>query len=402
MQIDENYKIWIREVKQKIRSAQLKAAVAVNRELILFYWDLGKMLSEKIKTSNWGDKVLENVSKDLKDEFPEMKGFSVSNLKFCRLFYEYFAFSSQLEGEFQISLQAVNQLEDTQNEISSQAVNLFEDTQNTIGSQVANQLQGAENKDIAKSQQAVDQTILESVIAQIPWGHIIVIITKIKDLNEAFFYIQKTKENNWSRDTLTLQIKSNLFQRKGGAITNFSNTLPEPFSDLAQQTLKDPYIFDFLQLSENYRERDIENQLVNHIKKFLLELGKGFAFVGQQYHLEIANKDYYIDLLFYHIKLKCYVVIELKNTSFIPEYAGKLNFYLSAVDSLLKEDNDKPTIGILMCREKNNLEAEFALRDINKPMGVSEFELTQIVPENLKSSLPTIEEIEQQLSIKND
>ncbi len=369
MQIDDNYKIWIQEVKQKIRSTQLKAAIAVNRELILFYWDLGNMLSEKIKTSNWGDKVLENVSKDLKDEFPEMKGFSVSNLKFSRLFYEYFAFSSQLEDEFQISSQAVNQFEKTQNVISSQAVN---------------------------------QTILESVIAQIPLGHIKVIVTKIKDIKEAFFYIQKTKENNWSRDTLTLQIKSNLFQREGGAITNFSNTLPEPFSDLAQQTLKDPYVFDFLQLSENYREKDIENQLVNHIKKFLLELGKGFAFVGQQYHLEIANKDYYIDLLFYHIKLKCYVVIELKNTGFIPEYAGKLNFYLSAVDSLLKEEDDKPTIGILMCREKNNLEAEFALRDINKPMGVSEFELTQIVPENLKSSLPTIEEIEQQLSNNND
>lgn len=379
MQIDDNYKIWIQEVKQKIRSAQIKAAIAVNKELILFYWDLGKMLSEKIKTSNWGDKVLKNVSKDLKAEFPGMGGLSNTNLKYCKMFYEFYSSG-----------------------ISQQAVDQFEDTKNIIGSQAVNQLQSAENKDIAKAQQTVEQTILESVIAQIPWGHIIVIITKIKDLKEAFFYIQKTKENNWSRDTLSLQIKSNLFQRKGGAITNFSNTLPEPFSDLAQQTLKDPYVFDFLQLSENYRERDIENQLVNHIKKFLLELGKGFAFVGQQYHLEIANKDYYIDLLFYHIKLKCYVVIELKNTAFIPEYAGKLNFYLSAVDSLLKEDDDKPTIGILMCREKNNLETEFALRDINKPMGVSEFELTQIVPENLKSSLPTIEEIEQQLSNKND
>lgn len=196
---------------------------------------------------------------------------------------------------------------------------------------------------------------------------------------------------------MALQIKSQLFQRNGAAITNFSNTLPEPFSDLAQQTLKDPYVFDFMQLTEGFKEKDLENQLVNHIKKFLLELGKGFAFVGQQYHLEIANKDYYMDLLFYHIKLKCYVVIELKNTAFIPEYAGKLNFYLSAVDSTLKEADDKPTIGILLCREKNNIEAEFALRDINKPMGVSEFELTDILPENLKSSLPTIEEIEQNI-----
>lgn len=384
----KDYINWIAELKKKVRSAQIKAAIAVNKELILFYWDLGKMLSEKIKSSNWGDKVLENVSNDLKNEFPAMKGFSVSNLKFCKLFYEYFAFSSQFEGRFKISSQAVNQLETTQDVISLQAVN---------------QLQNSENEDVIKSQQAVDQieTVIENVIAQIPWGHIIVIITKIKNVEEALFYIQKTKENNWSRDVLALQIKSNLFQRNGSAITNFSNTLPEPFSDLAQQTLKDPYKFDFLQLAEGYKEKDIENQLVNHIKKFLLELGKGFAFVGQQYHLEIANKDYYIDLLFYHIKLKCYVVIELKNTNFIPEYAGKLNFYLSAVDSLLKESDDKPTIGILMCREKNNLEAEFALRDINKPMGVSEFELTQIVPENLKSSLPTIEEIEQNI-LKNE
>lgn len=229
-------------------------------------------------------------------------------------------------------------------------------------------------------------------------GHIIIIIAKIKDTKEAIFYIQKTKENNWSRDVLSLQIKSNLYQRQGTSINNFSTTLPEPFSDLAKQTLKDPYVFDFLQLSEGYKERDIEKQLVNHIKKFLLELGKGFAFVGQQYHLDVADKDYYIDLLFYHVKLKCYVVIELKNTAFIPEYAGKLNFYLSAVDSILKEIDDKPTIGILLCREKNNIEAEFALRDINKPMGVSEFDLTNMLPDNLKSSLPTIEELEQNLA----
>lgn len=237
----------------------------------------------------------------------------------------------------------------------------------------------------------------QQLVAQIPWGHNILIFTKLKQLDAALFYIQKTIENNWSRDVLGLQIKSGLYDRQGRSITNFSNTLPEPFSDLAQQTLKDPYIFDFLQLTEGYKEKDIENQLVNHIKQFLLELGKGFAFVGQQYSIEIAEKDYYIDLLFYHIKLKCYVVIELKNTAFVPEYAGKLNFYLSAIDSLVKENDDKPTIGILLCREKNNIEVEFALRDIHKPMGVSELELTQILPDNLKSDLPTIEELENKL-----
>ena len=186
-------------------------------------------------------------------------------------------------------------------------------------------------------------------------------------------------ENNWSRDVLTLQIKSNLFARQGKSINNFKNTLPEPFSDLEVQTLKEPYIFDFLAMATPYKERDIEFQLVKHISKFLLELGKGFAFIGQQYHIEIDENDYYIVLLFYHVKLKCYVVIELKITKFIPEYAGKLNFYLSAVDSLLKAEDDKPTIGILLCRDKNNIEAAFALRNINKPMGVSEFDFTEIL-----------------------
>lgn len=228
-------------------------------------------------------------------------------------------------------------------------------------------------------------------------GHNILIFTKSKSIEEANFYIQKTIENNWSRDTLTLQIKTNLYVRNEKAVSNFKNTLPAPLSDLAQQTLKDPYIFDFLTLATDFKERDIEKQLVQHITKFLLELGKGFAFVGQQYHLEIAESEYYLDLLFYHTRLKCYVVIELKNTKFIPEYAGKLNFYLSAVDTLVKQPDDRPTIGILLCRDKNNIEAEFALRDINKPMGVSEFQITEMLPENLKSSLPTIEEIENEL-----
>lgn len=391
MELDNEYKNWLSELKLKIRSAQMKAAIAVNKELILFYWDLGNMLSDKIKTSNWGDKVLENVSKDLKNEFPEMKGFSVTNLKYCKLFYEY----------FQISPQLGDQLNSIKNTISQQAVDQLQDTEHQENIKSQHAVDQIENEQTINRSQAVNQnrnfSIIEQLVAQIPWGHIIIIIAKIKDTKEAIFYIHKTKENNWSRDVLSLQIKSNLYQRQGTAINNFSSTLPEPFSDLARQTLKDPYVFDFLQLTEGYKERDIENQLVNHIKKFLLELGKGFAFVGQQYHLEVASKDYYIDLLFYHIKLKCYVVIELKNTAFIPEYAGKLNFYLSAVDSILKEIDDKPTIGILLCREKNNIEAEFALRDINKPMGVSEFDLTNMLPDNLKSSLPTIEELEQNL-----
>lgn len=331
------------------------------------------MLSEKIKQSNWGDKVLENVSKDLRNEFPDMKGFSVSNLKICRLFYEYFSKGSQL----------ANQIYSQNKSISSQPVNQLKEFYNQndiIGSQIGDEF-------------------VQQIVAQIPWGHIKTIITKIKDINAAKFYIQKTKEHNWSRDILALQIKSDLYQRSGKAITNFTHTLPAPNSDLAQQTIKDPYVFDFLQLAEDYKERDIENQLIQHITRFLLELGKGFAFIGRQYNIQLNKKEYFIDLLFYHIPMQCYVVVELKNKDFEPEFAGKLNFYLTLIDKTLKRPNENPTIGILLCKGKDNIEVEYALQDIHKPIGVSEFELFTQLPENLKSNLPTIEEIEEQLKM---
>ncbi len=352
--LNGGYKIWLIELKSKIRSAQVKAAFAVNAALIGFYWELGKMISDK--QTSYGTNFLEQVSKDLKAEFPEMQGLSYRNLALCRQFYQFYSNSPILQ-------QVVAELKPS---IPSPII------QQTVG-------------------QLIDAA------SQIPWGHNILIFSKSKDTIEAQFYIGQTIENNWSRDILALQIKSNLYQRQGKSVSNFSLTLPDPLSDLAQQTLKDPYIFDFISLTKPFVERDIEKQLMQHITKFLLELGKGFAFIGQQYHLEIAETDYYIDLLFYHTKLKCYVVIELKNTKFIPEYAGKLNFYLSAVDSLIKQEDDKPSIGIILCRDKKNIEVEFALRDMNKPMGVSEFNLTEIIPDNLKSSLPTIEEIENEL-----
>lgn len=338
------YKNWLTELKSKIRSVQIKAAVAVNFALIEFYWELGKMISEK--QTQWGTQFLEKLSSDLKSEFPEMQGFSTRNLKYIKQFYQFY----------------------TNGQIGQQAVSQFG----------------------------------QQLVAQIPWGHNILIISKSKSINEAIFYINETIGNNWSRDVLALQIKTQLFERNGKSVNNFKTTLPKPMSDLAEQTLKDPYVFDFMTMSKPFIEKDIENQLVNHITKFLLELGKGFAFVGRQFHLEIANNDYYIDLLFYHIKLKCYVVVELKNTKFIPEYAGKLNFYLSAIDSLLKQGDDKPSIGLLLCRDKNNIEAEFSLRDINKPIGVSDFKFTEILPEDLKSSLPTIEEIELKLKFEDE
>lgn len=368
---NKDYKDWIIEVKQKIRSSQNKAAIAVNTALIEFYWDLGKMISDKIEQSNWGNKILENVSKDLKEEFPDMKGFSITNLKYTKLFFEYFKFSPQLGDE----IKKVNPL---------------------LGFQAEAELHPVNNESDTISPQLEDE-ILKSIVCQIPWGHIKVIITKIKNLREALFYIQKTKENNWSRDVLALQIKSDLYKRQGGAITNFKTTLPTPNSDLAQQTLKDPYVFDFLQLTEDFKERDIEKQLTERITQFLLELGKGFAFIGRQYYLQLNEKDYYIDLLFYHVPMQCYVVVELKNREFEPEFTGKLNFYLTLIDRTLKRSHENPTIGILLCRGKDNLEVEYALQDIHKPMGVSEFNLSDVLPKELKSKLPTVEELEEEL-----
>lgn len=363
--ITQEYKEWLTEIKAKIQSSQIKAAVTVNSALIEFYWDLGKMIVDKQQQSNWGNKLIEQLSRDLKIGFPGMAGFSRRNLYYVVQFYAYFSDFPELST---IVPQVGAQLENT----------------------VVPQL-GAQNK----------SPIVPQVVGQLPWGHLKILISKIKENKECLFYMQETISNSWSRDVLALQIKSNLYKRQGKAVTNFKNTLPEPQSDLANQTIKDPYVFDFMTLTQPFKEKDIENQLVAHVTSFLLELGKGFAFIGKQYHLEVSDSDYYIDLLFYHVKLKCYVVIELKNTKFIPEYTGKMNFYLSAVDSIVKDKNDNPTIGILLCRDKNNIDAEFALRDINKPMGVSEFTFTEIIPEDLKSSLPTIEEIENELKQKD-
>jgi len=338
--LDKEYIQWLNAVKKKIQATQIRAALAANGVLIQFYWELGQDISQRQKVSQWGDKVIHRLSGDLRKAFPDLKGLSTTNLKYAKRFYEFYV-----------------------DEIGQQAVDQFQ----------------------------------EGILTRIPWGHNIIIFIKSKDINEAYFYLDQTFQNYWSRDTLALQIKSDLFQRQGKAITNFSRTIPAPDSDLAQQSLKDPYIFDFLTLTKDYKEKDLEEQLVKNITKFLLELGKGFAFIGRQYHLSIADNDYYVDLLFYHITLKCYVVIELKNTKFIPEYAGKMNFYLSAVDTQLKKQDDNATIGILMCRDKNNIEVEFAIRDINKPIGVSEFQFAKVLPDALKPNLPTIEEIEQEL-----
>lgn len=342
------YQAWLGTIKQRIVSVRLRMALSASRELIQFYWDLGALIAHKQTQSHWGDKLIAQLSADLQKAFPEIKGLSASNLKYCLRFFQFY---SSGQGTF--------------------------DPDAAAGAAAA-----------SFGQQPVDQ---------LPWGHNILIFTKCSSVAEARFYMEQTVQQGWSRDVLALQLKSNLHARAGKAVTNFSLTLPSPQSDLAQQTLKDPYTFDFMALTAPYNERDVERQLTRHITQFLLELGKGFAFIGRQYHLEIAGNDYYIDLLFYHVTLKCYVVVELKNRKFIPEYAGKLNFYLSAVDSLLKRDDDQPTIGLLLCRDKNNIEVEFALRGMNKPMGVSEYTLVDALPDNLKGALPTVEEIESDL-----
>lgn len=338
----EEYTELLQVIKNKIRHVQLKAVVTVNQELLKFYWDLGNIITAKQEKTSWGDGLINQLSHDLKKEFPDMKGFSSSNLKYIKQWFQFYSCHLSI------------------------------------------------------SQQAVDQ------IMQIPWGHNIAIISKCKDINEAIYYVYNTAQYSWSRSVLVHQIESRLYHRDGKSVNNFATKLPTPQSDLAVQTLKDPYVFDFLSMTKDYTERELERELVNHISHFLLELGNGFAYVGKQVNLKIGNRDFFLDLLFYHITLHCYVVIELKTVEFEPEHAGKLNFYIKAVDEQLKQELDNPTIGLLICKSKNRIIVEYALSDVNKPIGVSEYQLVKSLPDNLKSSLPSIEDIEHELQDSQD
>jgi predicted nuclease of restriction endonuclease-like (RecB) superfamily len=323
------------DLKTRIRESQVKAALSVNREMVLLYWHIGRKILERQATEHWGTKVIARLAKDLRMEFPEMQGFSPRNLKYMRSFAEAYP----------------------------------------------------------------DKQFVQQVVAQIPWGHNVRILDRVKDASEREWYIRQTIENGWSRNILTLQIENALYRRQGKAISNFKKTLPSPQSDLAHQTLKDPYIFDFLTLDKEAHERAIEKELINHITRFLLELGAGFAFVGKQFRLEVSGQDFYIDLLFYHTRLHCFVVVELKTGEFKPEYAGQINFYLSAIDDIVKAHEDNPSIGIILCATKDRILAEYALRDMKKPIGVAEWKtkLTRSLPKKMKDSLPTIEEIEAEM-----
>lgn len=372
--IDKEYKTWLSDIKLKVRNVQIKAALKVQTELLTFYWELGADIVAKQNQARWGDGLIDQLSRDLMAEFPDMKGFSRSNLKYIKKWHLFYR-SATLPRP--IVQQPVAQL-----------------TAGQKGQQPVGQIQEAE-----KSQQVVDQIGQPSFphITQIPWGHNIAIITKCKNIDEALYYVQCTIAHNWSRSVLVHQIESGLYTREGKAVNNFALTLPKPQSDLATQTLKDPYVFDFLTMTKDYDERDLENALVAHVRQFLMELGAGFAYMGKQIALQVGEREFFIDLLFYHTKLHCYVVVELKAVDFEPEHAGKLNFYLKAIDSQLRTDCDQPTIGILICKKKDKIVAEYALSDIHKPIGVSEYRLTESIPDTFKGSLPTIEQIEAEL-----
>jgi predicted nuclease of restriction endonuclease-like (RecB) superfamily len=361
---NSEYASWLKGLKSTIQKRQLKAAVAVNNELILLYWELGKEIVQKQENAKWGTGFIDQLSKDLKSAFPEMSGFSRSNLFAIRKFY------------------------------------LFHNQYNVIIQQVAGQIEN--KKEVSENfvQQAAGQiTEIPDRIkncAKIPWTHNVVIIEKVKQIDEALFYINQTVENNWSRSVLEYQIESNLFLRQGKAVTNFKHTMPEIESDLANALLKDPYNFQFLQLEKHAKEKDLERKLIEHITQFLLELGKGFAYMGKQYLLKVGKKEYRTDLLFYHTKLKRYIIIELKTTEFEPEFIGKLNFYISAINEFVKEYNEQPTIGILLCKNKDDFEVEFALKDVNKPIGVSEYNYTEL-PVEIKNALPSKEEFDNEI-----
>ena len=330
----EGYAEWLADLKSRIHTAQQRATLAVNRELVLLYWQIGQDILARQSAQGWGAKVIERLALDLRAAFPHMKGFSPRNLKYMRAF----------------------------------------------------------------AQAWPDAQFVQEVLAQLPWYHQLALLDKLPGPETRRWYAAKALKHNWSRNILVMQIEARLLERSGKAVTNFEASLPAPQSDLARESLKDPYRFDFLSLTDEAQEREVENALVKHVTEFLLELGAGFAFVGRQVLLDVGGDEFFIDLLFYHLKLRCYVVIELKGGKFKPEHLGQLGFYLTAVDRQMKHAQDNPTIGLLLCRSKNKVVAEYALGDKNQPMGIAEYKLLESLPAELQTSLPSIEQIERELA----
>jgi predicted nuclease of restriction endonuclease-like (RecB) superfamily len=334
----DGYTDWLAELKTRIHTAQQRAALAVNRELVLLYWQIGRDILERQSREGWGAKVIDRLAHDLRIAFPDMKGFSPRNLKYMRSF----------------------------------------------------------------AQAWPDADFVQAVLAQLPWYHQIALLDKLDDAEARRWYAAQAIAHNWSRNILVMQIETQARARLGSAVTNFAERLPAPLSDLARESLKDPYRFDFLGLHDDAQERAVEGALVKHVTQFLLELGAGFAFVGRQVLLDVGGDEFFIDLLFYHLKLRCYVVIELKGGKFKPEHLGQLGFYLTAVDRQVKSAHDGPTIGLLLCKSKNKVVAEYALGDKAQPMGIAEYKLLESLPAELQSGLPSIEQLERELGAMPD
>jgi predicted nuclease of restriction endonuclease-like (RecB) superfamily len=364
------YERLLQEIKTRIRSAQLRASLSSNRELILLYWDVGRMLDRRQSAQGWGSGVVPRLAKDLHNDFPEIKGFSERNLnRMIAFFREYPALGS----------------------ILPQAVALLDSTAKPPAPAILPQA-------VAKLAKTDSFSTLSQLTVEIPWGQNLLLMEKVKEPSTRLWYVQQTITHGWSRSVLALMIESDAHERQGRAVTNFTRTLPPVQSDLARETLKDPYIFDFLTLEKPFHERELETGLLNHLRDFLVELGVGFAFVGRQVRMEVGDEDFYIDLLFYHLRLRSYVVIELKVGAFKAEYAGKMNFYLNAVDDRLRHSGDQPSIGLILCQKKNRVVAEYALRGMTKAIGVSTYRLTRALPKKLRSDLPSIKDIEAELS----
>ncbi len=348
----------LKDIKARIQQSRTRAIFSLNAEMIRLYWDIGRMIDERQQYEGWGAAVIPRLARELHNELPEEKGYSERNIKRMLAFYR-----------------------------------AYRDPAAIVPQPVA-QLAAA-----PKVPRPVAQTPAptDSLLWVIPWGHHAVLMEKVRDLPVRRWYMEQTLANGWSRDVLSMAIGADAYRRRGGAVTNFDQILPAPQSDLAQQTLKDPYIFDFVTLDKPFHERELETNLIHHLERFLLELGQGFAFVGWQYRIEVDGTDFYIDLIFYHLKLRAFIVIDLKTGAFRPEYAGKLNFYCNVINDTLRHPTDQPTIGLILCHGKDRLLAEYALSGIDKPIGVSSYELTRALPVNLQSSLPTVEEIEAEL-----
>ena len=363
---NNDYRSWVKELKQRYLSARLKASIETNRTLLEYYWSLGRDIADKQYTNTYGSGFYKTLSHDLRSEMPEEKGFSESNIRYMYRFYELY---------------------------NQEIVNFPQGAENFAS---ANLPQGVDDFKTANLPQHAEKLFVE--ICSIPWDHQRRIIDKCKgDAKKALFFVRKVIENSWGRDILLNFLSTDLYERQAKAITNFSKTLPALQSDLAQQTTKDPYVFNFLTMTEDYNEWELEDALVANVTKFLVELGTGFAYMGRQYRMQVGEKEIFIDLLFYNTRIHAYCCIELKTGSFQASYLGQLGLYVTAVNHQLKTEHDNPTIGLLICKDKDNIEAQYSLEAYNLPLGISQYELSKLIPNEIKSSLPSIEEIESTL-----